>query len=216
MTHRTRFHRVFVIGLGLSIAVQSTSPAHAWGRLGHRVISRIAEKNLTPKAKAAIAELLDPGESLADASTWADENRRRLPKTAPWHYVDVPLDEPKYDSKWSADDPKKGCVVDKINEFKATLKDKTKSVEDRRFSLRFLIHSVEDMHMPMHVDDNHDRGGNDTQVRFFDRGTNMHGLWDGGVIERMSRSEDYWLNDHPQEELGIGSARGWRMKRTSI
>ena len=98
----------------------------------------------------------------------------------------------------------------------ATLKDKTKSVEERRFALRFFIHSVEDMHMPMHVGDNHDRGGNDTQVRCFDRGTNMHGLWDGGVIERMSRSEDYWLNDHPQEELGIGSARGWRMKRTSI
>jgi hypothetical protein len=57
------------------------------------VISRVAEKNLTPKARAAIAELLDPGETLADASTWADENRGRLRKTAPWHYVDVPLDE---------------------------------------------------------------------------------------------------------------------------
>ena len=91
------------------------------------------------------------GETIADASTWADEHRRQLPKTAPWHYVDVPFDEPKYDAKWSADDPKKGCVVDKINEFRATLKDKTKSVEDRRFALRFLIHCVEDMHMPMHV-----------------------------------------------------------------
>jgi S1/P1 Nuclease len=72
------------------------------------------------------------------------------------------LDEPGYDKKWSADDPKHGCVVDKINEFRATLKDKTKTVEDRRFALRFLIHSVEDMHMPMHVGDNHDRGGNNT------------------------------------------------------
>ena len=136
-----------------------------------------------------------PGETIADASTWADEHRRQLPKTAPWHYVDVPLDEPGYDSKWSADDPKHGCVVDKINEFRATLKDKTKSVEDRRFALRFLIHCVEDMHMPMHVGDNHDRGGNDTQVRFFDRGTNMHSLWDGGMIERMSNDEEYWLKE---------------------
>jgi hypothetical protein len=112
--------------LTLAICLQTASPAWAWGRLGHRVISRIAENNLNPKAKAAIAELIGPGESLADASTWADENRRRLPKTAPWHYVDVPLDEPKYDKKWSADEPKKGCVVDKINEFRATLKDKTK------------------------------------------------------------------------------------------
>jgi nuclease S1 len=149
----------FAFTIILLVTVHTTTPAWAWGRLGHRVISRLAEQNLTPKAKASIAELLEPGETLADASTWADEHRRQLPKTAPWHYVDVPLDEPRYDAKWSADDPKKGCVVDKINEFRAVLKDPTKSREDKRFGLRFLIHCVEDLHMPMHVGDNHDRGG---------------------------------------------------------
>jgi nuclease S1 len=48
---------------------------------------------MTPAAKAGVAALLEPGESLADASLWAGQNRGRLPKTAPWHYVDVPLDE---------------------------------------------------------------------------------------------------------------------------
>jgi nuclease S1 len=159
------------------------------------VISRIAEKNLTPRAKAAIAAVLEPGESLADASAWADENRGRLPKTAPWHYVDVPLDEPRYDPKFSGDVLTKGCVVDKINEFRLTLKDPSKSVDDRRFALRFLIHCVEDLHMPMHVGDNGDKGGNRTQVRYYDRGTNMHALWDTLIIERVSKSEDFWLND---------------------
>jgi nuclease S1 len=51
------------------------------------------------------------------------------------------------------------------------------------------------MHMPMHVGDNHDRGGNNTQVRFFDRCINMHALWDTGMIERVSRSEDVWLKE---------------------
>jgi nuclease S1 len=170
-------------------------PVWAWGRLGHRVISRVAKQHLTPKARDAIADLLDPGETLADASTWADEHRRELPKTAPWHYVDVPLDEPRYDSKWSADDPKHGCVVDKINEFKTTLKDQSKSVEDRRFALRFLIHCVEDMLMSRHVGDNHDRGGDDTQVRFFERGMKMHSLWDSGMIERVSKDEEFWLKE---------------------
>ena len=45
------------------------TPARAWGRLGHRVISRMAEPRLNPKAKAAVAGLLDPSESIADAST---------------------------------------------------------------------------------------------------------------------------------------------------
>src|SRR5262249_3740897 len=95
--------------------------------------------------------------------------------------------------KWSADDPKHGCVVDKINEFRKVVKDVSKPLEERRFALRFLIHCIEDMHMPMHVGDNHDRGGNDTQVRFFDRGTNMHKLWDTDLIEWNTRSEDVWL-----------------------
>jgi nuclease S1 len=147
-----------VTGLTLLVALQTAAPAWAWGRLGHRVISRIAEKSLTSKAKAAIAELLEPGESLAGASTWADENRRKLPKTAPWHFVDVPLDEPRYAARFSGDDPAKGCIVDKIRQFRATLKDPSRSVEDRRFALRFLIHLIQDLHMPLHVGDNHDKG----------------------------------------------------------
>lgn len=93
---------------------------------------------------------------------WADESCRQLPKTTPWHYVDVPLDQPDYDSKWSADDPKKGCVVEKLQEFRKTVNDPSKSLEDRRFALRFIIHLVGDMHVPTHVGDNHDRGGNNT------------------------------------------------------
>jgi hypothetical protein len=126
----------------------------AWVRLGNRVIARLAEKHMTPEAKAAVAALLEPGESLADASLWADAHRGRLPKTAPWHYVDVPLDEPKYDPEWSADDSKHGCVVDKINEFREVVKDKSKSIEERRFALRFLLHCIEDLHQPCHVGDN--------------------------------------------------------------
>jgi len=164
-----RGRSLFVSALALLISIQMSAPAWAWGPLGHRIISRIAEKNLNPKAKAAIAALLDEGESIADASTWADENCGRLPKTAPWHYVDVPLDEPRYDRKFSGDVSTKGCVVDKINEFKVTLKDPARSVEDRRFALPFLIHLVQDLHMPLHVGDNHDKGGNQTQVRFYDR-----------------------------------------------
>jgi hypothetical protein len=205
-----------VVTLTILIALQAASPTHAWGRIGHRVISRLAKKHMSEKARDALAELLEPNETIADASLWADEHRRQLPKTAPWHYVDVPLDEPAYDSKWSADDPKKGCVVDKINEFRKVVKDKSKTVEERRFALRFLIHCIEDMHQPCHVGDNHDRGGNDTQVRFFDRGTNMHSLWDSWIIERVSRDEEYWLKEltdlpSPQnaQDLSADTVEDW-------
>jgi nuclease S1 len=210
-------HSRWTIGaLIILITLQTTSSVWAWGRLGHRVISQFAEKQLTPKAKAAIAELLEPGESLADASTWADENRGRLPKTAPRHYVDVPLDEPRYDARFSGEVSTKGCVVDKINEFRLTLRDPNKPAADRRFALRFLVHCVEDMHQPCHVGDNGDKGGNRTQVRFFDRGTNMHALWDSGMIERVSKREDFWLEDlaaldspEARQEAMKGTVEDW-------
>ena len=186
---------VFVFAVTLLAMLGVTAHAWAWGRLGHRVIARLAEKQLTSNAKTAIAELLMPGESLADASLWADEHRRDLPKTGPWHYVDVPLDEPRYHSVFSGDVPERGYVVDKIHDFKVVVKDRRRSVEDRRIALRFLIHFVEDLHMPMHVGDNNDKGGNLTQVRFFDRGTNMHSLWDSGMIEYVCDTEDFWLRD---------------------
>ncbi len=107
-----------------------------------------------PKAKEAVKALLDEGESLADASTWADEHRRELPNAAPWHHVDVPLDVPKYNARFSGDVPDKGCVVDKINEFRLVIRDQTKTGDEQRSALRFLIHCIEDMRMPMHVGDN--------------------------------------------------------------
>jgi len=47
--------------------------------------------------------------------------------------------------------PEARCVVNKINEFKATLKDPTDRSRIVRFALRFLIHCIKYLHMQMHV-----------------------------------------------------------------
>jgi hypothetical protein len=185
--------RVLAPLLALLIVLQATAPAWAWGRTGHRVIAKLAERHLTEQARAEIKALLEPGESLADASTWADEVRGKMRHTAPWHYVDVPLDEPRYDDWFAADDARHGYIVPKIRELKVVFKDRSRPIEERREALRFLVHLVEDLHMPLHVGDNGDRGGNDTQVRFFDRGSNMHRVWDSEIIARAERNEDRWV-----------------------
>ena len=115
-------------------------------------------------------------------------------ETAPWHYVDVPLDEPRYDDKWASDE-RPGYLVPKIRELRVTLKDRSRPVEERRQALRFLVHLVEDLHMPMHVGENHDQGGNRLQVRFFDKGSNLHSVWDTGIISRAQPNEDRWVDD---------------------
>src|SRR5437016_972630 len=82
--------------------------ALAWGRMGHRAAAKLAEARLNPAARAAVRDLLEPGESLADASTWADEVRSARPETGPWHYVNVPISEPTYRDAFC---PDQGCVV---------------------------------------------------------------------------------------------------------
>ena len=146
---------------------------------------------LDPTSEGRDRDLLEPGESLADASTWADDIVSELPKTAPWHYVDVPLDEPCYDIAGSSQRAR--MCRRKDQEFRPSTGPKAARSVDERCALRFLIHSSATP-QPIHVGDNHDRGGNDTQVRFYDLGTNMHRLWDTDIVEQMSKSEEAWLD----------------------
>ncbi len=194
LSRSTRRGRL-VAALALLIALYTASPCWAWGRLGHRVIAKLAERHLTDRANAEIKALLEPGESLADAYTWADEVRGQMRHTGPWHYVDVPLEESRYDDKWAADNPAKGYIVPKIRELRAVLKDRSRPIEERRQALRFLVHLVEDLHMPLHVGENHDKGGNQLQVRFFDRGSNLHSVWDTGIIAHAQPNEEKWVAD---------------------
>jgi len=41
-----------VVAVALLITLQTATPVWAWGRLGHRVTARFAEKYLNPKAEA--------------------------------------------------------------------------------------------------------------------------------------------------------------------
>jgi S1/P1 Nuclease len=67
--------RRFVAALTSLVLIlnQSAAPAWVWGRTGHRVIAKLAERHLSDRARAEIRELLESDESLADCSTWADD-----------------------------------------------------------------------------------------------------------------------------------------------
>jgi hypothetical protein len=75
------------------------------------------------------------------------------------------------------------------------LKNPTKTVERKRFALGFPAHPLEGFHMSLFVGDNHDPGGNGTQIRFFDRGSNLHRLWDSDRIARAGDTEEFWLGE---------------------
>ena len=111
--------------------------ARAWGKLGHRAASTVVENHLTPAAAAAIRDLLEPGETLADASLWADEHRRAVVGSGAWHYVNVPITESQYDARFC---PSTGCVVSKIDELRDILRSAAATHADKQQALRFLVH----------------------------------------------------------------------------
>lgn len=160
-----------------------SSSAFGWGSQGHQVIALIAQEGLDPAAQAAVNRLLaqEPGQTLVSISTWADEHRS--PQTAAWHYVNLPKGDCNYDGE--RDCPDGRCVVAAIQRQTAILAS-TQPDEKRLLALKYLVHLVGDVHQPLHAGYLEDRGGNTYQLQAFGRGTNLHAVWDSGLIQSMN------------------------------
>jgi len=185
------FHRFLIRGICVICGILGSLPAWGWGRIGHRVVARFAEERLTSQARIAVGNLLGPGVRLADVANWADE-QRELFGSAPWHSVDVPISESRYDPRYCSP---RGCVVSKIEEFRRVLLNPAAGKPEKEQALKFLIHLIADLHQPLHVGDHNDRGGNLLQIRFFDEGSNLHRVWDSQIMERHTNNEQVWLWD---------------------
>jgi nuclease S1 len=158
-------------------------PGLAWGPEGHRVVAVIAQMNLTPRARAQVNALLGPYNSLGAISSWADDTRVDFPDTAPWHFIDIPLQANTIDM--ATECPHSECVIAQVERFDRMLKDPHSSDADRRMALKFLVHFVGDLHQPLHCEDDHDKGGNLVQVTFFGRPMNLHSVWDSGILRQI-------------------------------
>jgi len=172
-----------IIGLFITSIVFATNPF--WGATGHRTTGKIAENHLTKRAKKQIDNILK-GESLDFVSTYGDEIKsdKKYSEFYTWHYVNMPLDSRYEDAKKNP----KGDLVTGINRCISVLKNKTSSDEDRAFYLRMLVHLIGDLHQPMHIGRQEDKGGNTIQVQWFGRGTNLHRVWDTDMIEEWNMS----------------------------
>ena len=160
-------------------------PLVAWGRDGGQVVANIAQARLSPAAKKGVYELLH-GATLASVSADADNYRNSHRESSRWHYVNIPLDAARYDPARDCREQngEGDCVVAEIDRLVTVLKDRTQPEEVRAQALAFLVHFVGDLHCPLHASDNNDRGGNRTLVTFFDRPTNLHSVWDAGLIRQ--------------------------------
>jgi hypothetical protein len=170
------------------IATLAIAPAaQAWGPLGHSVVAELAQRHLSPTAKAEVEHLLalDHTTSLADIASWPDEIRDDPKQQDLWkqtralHYIDFQGDctyTPPRDCKNGQ------CVVEAIPHYIAILGDRSQSDEARLQALKFVVHFIGDIHQPLHANYQEDAGGNKYQVQFQGQGTNLHRVWDSGML----------------------------------
>jgi len=188
-------------------------PVYSWGVAGHNLVARLAAARLSPKAAAAVAEILGPDATLTSVSSWADRIRNDRRETGPWHYVDIQITDAHLDMK--RDCPDGNCVLAKIAEFERTLKDRSAEPEKRKEALMFLVHFLGDMHQPLHCSDHHDKGGNEVKLSFFGRQTNLHSLWDSGLLARMGTEDELFtelnqgLTPKRTKKFAKGKLKDW-------
>lgn len=181
-----------ILRSGLSILMMLwVTNAFAWGKEGHQVVAKLAETQLTAKARTEVDRLLalETGATLSSISTWPDEQRNRA--TSHWHYLNFPRDSCAYDA--ARECPNGNCVVGVIGKQLEILASAAPD-DARLIALKNVVHFVADVHQPLHVGYLDDRGGNSYQIQAFGRGSNLHSLWDSGLIGNLKEDTDALTN----------------------
>ncbi len=176
-----------------------SSGTSVWGPNGHRVVGDIAADYLEEDARKAVDRILGP-ESMAIASTWMDQIKSdpAYDHTHDWHWVTIPEGMTYAET----DKNPNGDLIKALRTIITGLKKGGLSPEEEARKLKMLIHLVGDIHMPLHVGTGDDRGGNDVEVRWFWEPSNLHRVWDSGMIEeyKLSYTELSTSINHPTEQ----------------
>jgi len=249
----------WLIPLIIGICIFSNDRAFAWGPEGHAAIALIAEGLLSSNTEAAIHDLLVQGgdKDLVSIASWADlvlsaahgegplrenleaaEFNRTFPKSAMWHYVNIPLGAVSYEDARNFVDGEN--VIHAIESCIRALESPARGPNDltRVQALRLLVHFVGDIHQPLHCGTGFysftdgltahvltvsaeafgkpsDRGGN---LLFYDSSPidQLHALWDRVLVENIDHDIDYRVladylrrNYLPKEQITSGDYHQW-------
>lgn len=185
-------------GLAGLLLLAGAGPAFGWGTEGHSIVAELAQRRLTPEARAQVEHLLGANASLASVSSWADDVRGARPDSYNWHFVDIPLAAGDYEEArdCKADTAKGDCVVRELQRLKTELRCAASDAR-KQDALRFAVHFVGDIHQPLHAVGDQ-IGGNTVALKGTIHGTtcpagkcdaageitNLHALWDSTLIRR--------------------------------
>jgi hypothetical protein len=193
--------------LTLTIAQLATvADALAWGDVGHRVICQIAYLELTPAVRAKVDALiaLDPKfRTFAQSCTWPDSFPAVRP---PEHFLNVPRTAQSVD-------PANVCPTADRCVASAILNDArdlalSQDAGDSLRLLKSLGHWVGDIHQPLHVSFEDDKGANFIAVTG-SCGFSLHLVWDICIIETKIGLDEVPLAAELRSEISDGDRAAW-------
>jgi len=180
----------------LTVAMLTPLSGWGWGPVGHRTVGKIAEQFLLPETKVKLGQILG-GQSLPEVASWADAIRPSAPyKFTSWyHFENIRDDQDFLQSLREMPQEKQqlGGVTEAILESEKVYLDSQSSDEARTNAVRFIVHFVGDIHQPMHTGRPEDKGGNMIPKKWDGRKSNLHAVWDSGIM--MTAHADLFAAD---------------------
>ncbi|WP_418992111.1 S1/P1 nuclease [Alistipes sp.] len=195
--------------LSLCVALcAACGSAYGWGRMGHDAVAHIAECNLTPRAKKNLERCL-AGRSIVYYASWMDEIRHEpaYRHTSAWHGADV-------DAACRYVPREKGDAVAFVETLVEQLRNR-RSLDDSTVvvAIRFLVHTVADMHCPVHVKYPWYRN---FEFRLQERRYEFHAFWDTPALELCHawgyadyRDQLDRSTRRERERIAAGTPREW-------
>jgi hypothetical protein len=164
----------------LMLWTSSFLPQHlfAWGRTGHSIVAEIAFHYLNDSTKHIIESYLG-SMSIEEAANWMDDNRSNsdYDYMKPLHFINIEKGEqyqPCSDNN----------IISELHKVMGELSHLPTIPHDEiRLDLLILFHLIGDLHQPLHVGYGIDKGGNSVKVSFVGDQSNLHKVWDTGIID---------------------------------
>lgn len=150
----------------------------AWGSEGHKIIANISKSVLKKNTIDSVQFYLE-GTSFEEAAVWMDEVRanHKFDYLKAKHYINVEKDQ----TYVKVDGPN---IINELESVMSQLSHrKNFSRTEIKMALLILFHLIGDLHQPLHVGYEKDKGGNEIHLKFKNKKTNLHRLWDTDIIE---------------------------------
>jgi hypothetical protein len=167
------------LAFALPVLFAMSGNAWAWGDTGHKTVCEIAFNLAAPDTQSAIRALLRNDarfRTFSESCTFPDHPHVRASE----HFINLPRTSSSLTSDACPQAPK--CLLTAIKNDSAIISSRLRR-QDKLTALKFLGHWVGDIHQPLHISFEDDRGGNNITVSGRCSGK-FHSSWDTCLLEK--------------------------------